>query len=160
MKNKKLFFIVLTLFALPHIIESKAQNITSSRVPPPECMSVELDGSQTLRSYGTGRNKADAVEQAKKNAVYAVIFQGITTGKAGCNMRPLVSEVNARERYEEYFNIFFMDGGEYLKYVSSEDEKNRSKQHVKTKTYANYAVTVRVLRQDLKKRLMSDNVIK
>ena len=57
MKNKKLFFIVLTLFALPHIIESKAQNITSSRVPPPECMSVELDGSQTLRSYGTGRNR-------------------------------------------------------------------------------------------------------
>lgn len=33
---------------------------------PVECMGVEHDGSQTLRVTGTGRNKADAVEQAKK----------------------------------------------------------------------------------------------
>lgn len=48
-----------------------------------------------------------------KNAVWTVIFDGIREGVAGCNMRPLVTEANARERYEDYFNTFFADGGDY-----------------------------------------------
>lgn len=42
-----------------------------------ECLGVELDGSQTLRIWGVGRNKKDAVEQAKKNAVRIVLFKGM-----------------------------------------------------------------------------------
>lgn len=125
-----------------------------------ECMGVEHDGSQTLRCTGRGRNKADAVEQAQKNAVRAVIFYGITDGRDGCNMRPLISEANAEEKYEEYFNIFFMDKGEYRKYVSAKDSKARSKTHSKSKTDCIYTVTTRVLRSELKARLKSDNVIK
>lgn len=34
-----------------------------------ECLGVELDGSQTLRVSGVGRNKADSKEQAKKRGV-------------------------------------------------------------------------------------------
>lgn len=71
-----------------------------------KCMGVELDGSQTLRVLGYGRNRSDAKEQAMKNAVWAVVFDGIREGVSGCNMRPLVTEVNARERYEDYFNVF------------------------------------------------------
>ena len=41
------------------------------------CMSVDLDGSQTLRVWGKGSTQADAIEQAKKNAVYDVLFKGI-----------------------------------------------------------------------------------
>jgi hypothetical protein len=31
------------------------------------CLGTELDGSITVESFGMGRNKADASEQAKKN---------------------------------------------------------------------------------------------
>lgn len=125
-----------------------------------ECLGVEGDGSQTVRAWGLGRNKADAVEQAKKNAVSDVIFKGIRAGVAGCNMRPLVNEVNARERYEEYFDRFFMDGGEYTKFVSTADEKNRSKDASRNKVGARYGVTVRVLRNELRQQLKSDGIIK
>jgi hypothetical protein len=124
------------------------------------CLGIENDGSQTLRAWGEGRNKTDAVEQAKKNAVNDVIFKGITAGQTDCNMRPLVTEVNARERYEEYFDKFFMDGGEYKKYVLTKDEKHNSKEKQKNKISAKYGVTVRVLRNDLKSRLKIDGVIK
>ncbi|MDO4171520.1 MAG: hypothetical protein Q4E63_07915 [Prevotellaceae bacterium] len=123
------------------------------------CLGVELDGSQTLRVQGYGRNRADAKEQAKKNAVWAVIFDGIRDGAEGCNTRPLVTEVNARERYEDYFNIFFADNGEYTKYVSMRDTKKRSGGKVKDKTGYAYDLTVRVLRAELKARLKADNVI-
>ena len=124
-----------------------------------KCLGTELDGSQTLRVTGYGRNRSDAKEQAKKNAVYAVIFDGVRDGVKGCNLRPLVTEVNARERYEDYFNIFFMDNGEYQKYVSLRDTKRMSADRKKDKVGYSYEMTIRVLRAELKARLKADNVI-
>ncbi len=129
-----------------------------------ECLGVELDGSQTLRVWGAGRNKNDAVEQAKKNAVRIVLFKGIHGGLSGCNTKPVVFEVNAEEKYEDYFNVFFMDGGEYLKYVSMKDEKRtnifkKDKEKEKSRHFVKCGITVRVLRSELKKRLANDNIL-
>lgn len=123
------------------------------------CLGVELDGSQTLRVQGYGRNRSDAKEQAMKNAVWAVIFDGIRDGVEGCNMRPLVTEVNARERYEDYFNLFFADNGAYKEYVSLRDTKKHSGGKSKDKLGYAYDLTIRVLRAELKARLKADNVI-
>lgn len=125
-----------------------------------ECLGVEGDGSQTVRAWGTGRNRSDAVEQAKKNAVSDILFKGVRGGSQECNLKPLVPEVNARERYEEYFDRFFMDGGEYTKFVSAADEKLFSKNKQKNKIGAYFGVTVRVLRSELRAQLKADGVIK
>ncbi len=124
-----------------------------------ECLGVEGDGSQTVRVTGTGRNKADAVEQAKKDAVMAVIFTGIRGGLKGCDARPLISEMDARDKYAEYFDIFFMDKGEYSKYVSLEDRKIRSNSKSTNKLFKNYRVTIRVLRSELRARLKADGLL-
>lgn len=125
-----------------------------------ECISTELDGSQTLRVQGKGRNRRDAIEQAKKNAVYEVLFKGVLKGNSGYDLRPLVTTVNARERYREYFDIFFMDGGEYLKYVSMADRRLNSTTKEKSSTQVSCVVTVRVLCPELRSRLITDGIIK
>lgn len=125
-----------------------------------ECLGVEGDGSQTLRVTGTGRTKADAVEQAKKDAVYAVIFKGIRGGLQGCDARPLINELNARDKYAEYFDIFFMDRGAYSNYVSMEDRKLGSNDIQANKLFTNYRITVRVLRSELRVRLREDGLLK
>lgn len=124
-----------------------------------QCLGVELDGSQTLLAWGEGRNKSDAVEQAKKNAVRDVIFNGIREGNSACDQRPLLNVPNAKDKYEEYFNIFFADGGEYKKYISMADEKFRSRNKEKYKYGRKMSVTVRVDRAGLKKRLKEDGVL-
>lgn len=124
-----------------------------------KCLGVELDGSQTLRVQGYGRNRSDAKEQAMKNAVWAVIFDGIRDGVEGCNQRPLLTEVNAKERYEDYFNLFFADEGPYKEYVSLRDTKKRSGGRSKDKVGYAYELTIRVLRPQLKARLKADNLI-
>lgn len=125
-----------------------------------ECLGTELDGSQTVRAWGAGSNKADAVEQARKNALRDVIFKGVTAGSSGCSSRPLILEVNAQEKYEFYFNKFFADGGEYEKYATSEDENKTSRIKAKNSTQTNYGVVVRVKRAELRQHLIDDNIIK
>ncbi|MBQ8190645.1 MAG: hypothetical protein IJZ45_02635 [Bacteroidaceae bacterium] len=150
---------LLTMFAALALTCTDAQSQTVSARSSVKCLGVELDGSQTLRVQGYGRNRSDAKEQAMKNAVWAVIFDGIRDGVEGCNMRPLVTEVNAKERYEDYFNLFFSDNGAYKEYVSLRDTKKRSGGRSKDKLGYAYDLTIRVLRAELKARLKSDNVI-
>ena len=151
--------LLLLLICAMSILNVKAQNNPVYARSSIKCMGVELDGSQTLRVQGYGRNRSDAKEQAMKNAVWAVIFDGIRDGAEGCNMRPLVTEVNAKERYEDYFNLFFADNGEYKKYVSLRDTKKRSGGRSKDKLGYAYDLTIRVLRAELKARLKADNLI-
>lgn len=123
------------------------------------CLGVELDGSQTLRAWGKGSSKGDAIEQAKKNAVADVLFKGIK-GTGECNQKPLVLEVNARERYAEYFNPFFADGGEYKKFVKEESANEATRLEAKGSSINNYGVIVTVDREGLRRQLEADGVLK
>ena len=128
-----------------------------------ECMGVELDGSQTLKAWGNGRNRADAVEQAKKNAIRDVIFNGVAEGKQECQLKPLVFEVNAQEKHEDYFNRFFADKGEYLNFISLRDERIGEKldrDRKKSRESVTNGLIVRVLRAELKAKLIADGIIK
>jgi len=151
--------LLLLLIAVLSLVNANSQTSTVTSRSSIKCLGVELDGSQTLRVLGYGRNRSDAKEQAMKNAVWAVIFDGIRDGVEGCNMRPLITEVNAAERYEDYFNIFFTDNGDYKKYVSLRDTKKRSGGKSKDKIGYSYELTIRVLRAQLKSRLKEDNII-
>ena len=128
-----------------------------------ECMGVELDGSQTLKAWGNGRNRSDAVDQAKKNAIRDVIFSGISEGKQECNVKPLIFEVNAQEKYEDYFNKFFADGGEFKNFISLRDERifdKISRDKKKARESVTHGLIVRVLRTELKEKLIADGIIK
>ncbi|MGB4654893.1 MAG: hypothetical protein ACOXZ9_07205 [Bacteroidales bacterium] len=128
-----------------------------------ECLGVELDGSQTLKAWGRGRNRSDAIEQAKKNAVYDVLFNGIRSGRDICEQKPVLLEVNAHKKYEDYFNKFFRDKGEYLDYVSLKDEKvaNKfSRNRKKDKESVVHGLVVRIDRSGLKKKMIEDGIIK
>ncbi len=157
-------YIFSLLFACTAGITFCACNTTSSvaafHTPEVECLGAELDGSQTLRTFGRGNTKKDAIEQARKNAVRAVIFKGIRSGFSECNKLPLIHEVNAEEKYSNYFHAFFKDGGEYTRYVNNEDEKKWSKSKNSTKNFVAYTITVRVLRSELEQRLRADRIIK
>lgn len=123
------------------------------------CLGVELDGSQTLLAWGEGKNKADAEEQAKKNAVRDVLFKGINAGKSDCTKVPLVNTPNAQRKYEDYFNAFFADGGDYLSYVTMADQKKFGKNKERYQYGEKRSVIVRVLRSELKKRLQDDGIL-
>lgn len=125
------------------------------------CLGVEMDGSTTLESFGKGKNYIDASEQAKKNAVWEVIFYGIKEGNGGCSADPLIFTPGAKDMYEDFFNDFFKDKGSYSNFVSLADEKlqNKVKRNVKKGNEVQQRmVVVRVDRAGLKKHLKTNNI--
>ncbi|WP_321342965.1 hypothetical protein [uncultured Draconibacterium sp.] len=147
-----LFILFFLLSCSPKIIHSGYYSFES------ECLGVELEGSQTLKAWGRGKNRKDAVEQARKNAVRDVIFNGIRKGSADCNLKPIILEVNAHERYEDYFNAFFADDGPYKDFITNDDRAPVEKHLAGNDLVC--GVTVRVLRSDLKKQLKWDSILK
>ena len=155
----------LTLWALMLTVWAgfAQKNIAGNYGYKTECMGVELDGSHTVKAWGNGRNRSDAVEQAKKNAVRDIIFFGLLEGKQDCKQKPLILEVNAQEKYEDYFNKFFADGGEYKNYISLRDERlldKVSRDRKKGRGSVTNGFIVRVLRSELKEKLIADGIIK
>lgn len=124
-----------------------------------ETQCLGQDGEyQTLRVWGKGNNKAEALESAKKNALRDVIFKGITAGNGNCKTRPLLAVPNAEEKYEQYFNAFFRKGGAWNKYVRI-DEKRGSRKASKSSEIENWETTVEVNVTELESRLIEDNVL-
>lgn len=160
MKVKYLSVGIISIFLLGSCSKTTTSVLSSAAytTPEPVCMGVERDGSQTLRVWGKGSNAADAIEQAKKNAVYEVLFKGIR-GTGECEKRPLVTEVNARERYANYFNPFFKDGGEYKDFVTEETAGKASRLEAKGSSIVSYGVIVTVDREGLRQRLERDGVL-
>ena len=159
---------IISLLALFVLITNFCQaqhaqkNISGNYSKESECLGVEMDGSQTLKAWGYGKNRLDAVEQAKKNAVRDVLFKGIRNGKTECNVKPVVFDMNAQEKYEDFFNKFFADGGEYSTYVNQKDEPlipKVIKDRKAADTGVEFGVIVRVLRADLKKRMIAENIV-
>ena len=126
-----------------------------------ECLGSEMDGSYTLRAWGVGSNQMDAMEQALKNAVRDVIFKGITKGRGDCQAKPILTEVNAYEKYKDYFNKFFVDHhGAYLQYVNPFDTRPGSAIRQRTGSEIKYGVIVRVKHAALREKLINDNILK
>lgn len=124
-----------------------------------ECLGKSMDGTQTLRVWATGRNRADAIEQAQKKAVYDVTFTGINAGGGECNAYPVIDEANARKKYEDYFDRFFADGGAYSKYVSIENQKKSAMDRFRGDGNQMYGIIVVVNRSALRQRFINDNII-
>lgn len=73
--------------------------------------------------------------------------------------QPIVTEVNACERYAAYFDRFFADGGEYKRFVKETSGSDMSRTKSKSDGRENFGVTVTVDRPALVRQLREDNVI-
>ena len=156
--------VVIGAIATMSSCSSPQQQMSGHYTYETECMGVEMDGSQTVKSWGTGRTREDAIEQAKKNGVRDVLFKGITAGRQECNQRPVIFEANAQQKYENFFNAFFADGGEYMNYITGQDGSDLHlsvlKGRSKAGDQATYGVIIRVQRAQLQDRMRSEGILK
>lgn len=127
---------------------------------PTEYLGDGGDGILLIRAYGQNTNRKSAIVQAQKNALKEIIFKGIISSKNPSLSRPLVTEVNAQERHEAFFNHFFADNGEYRDYVKIAKPDNGRTESNSNSTLTKVSITLRVDRANLKSYLKAQNIIK
>ena len=155
--------IIISLFAFGSLLYNcgTTKNTAAFYNYEVECMGTGMDGTQLIKVWGYGRKPDDAIEQAKKNAVHAVIFKGITSGKPGCMQKPLSVQAGAEQQYQEYYNTFFLKGGKYLNFVSiTNDGSINPNDRLKTGNQYKIGVVVSVSHSALRKELEAAGVIK
>ena len=117
-----------------------------------ECLEDKLDGSFVLKAWGKGSSKSEAIDQAKRNVLNDILFNGVNKG---CQMRPLIIEVNASTKYRSYVYAFF--NKEYKNYISIEKSP---KSLNKSRKQTSYGIKVRVKVEAIRQKLITDNILK
>ena len=159
----KITGLIYMSFVFMYITACKTQ-VSESRYYKNEvqCLGLDANGNQLLRSWSYSKNlfEEDQLEVAKQRAIKEVIFKGIRNGNSDCSTKPLIFEMNAETKYEEYFNKFFSKDGPYKNYselINPELYKG-IEANVRTKQY-DKGIDVKVNIRELKKKLIEDNII-
>jgi len=145
---------IVTLVAAPVFgqIFNKQKKTASYYSVETECLEDKLDGSFILQAWGTGSSKSEAIDQAKRNVLNDILFKGI---HKGCQMRPLIIEVNASTKYKSYVYSFF--NSDYKDFISIEKSPKSLK---KSRKQTSYGIKVRVKVEAIKQKLITDNILK
>lgn len=128
-----------------------------------ECVGTGVQGTYLIKVWSYSRKPQVAIEQAKKNAVHGVIFQGFAGGSQRCTtQKPIVRNPNIEQEKASFFKNFFADGGKYMKYVSlSNDGAIAASDRLKiSKREYKIGVIVSVRKDELRKDLEDAGIIK
>ena len=75
------------------------------------------NGMANVKVWSYSRRPSIAIEQCKKNAVHGVLFKGYSG--EGATQPPLIRDAADITKHAEFFETFFADGGDYMRYVSN-----------------------------------------
>ena len=128
-----------------------------------ECEGIAKQGSKLIKVWSYSKNPKHAISRGMKNAVHGIIFKGYAGGGRGCSsLRPLVRKADTESKFHEFFENFFKDGGEYLKYVSAAtDGRIAPGDRLKiSKREYKIGVIVSIKYDELQKRLEQEGIIR
>lgn len=122
-KNILLFILVLAVPVLGFSQKKKqkqANKETEQWRYEIEVVAQGAQGTCLIKVWSYSAKPDIAKNQATKNAVHGVIFKGVpgTKNNRVPAREALVRDADTIEKYKEFFQEFFKDGGDYMRYVT------------------------------------------
>ena len=126
-----------------------------------ETMGIGTDGTYLIKvtNYFKTTDENVYLDGLKKDAVHSVIYSGIPAGNGSMRQPALMTNDTRIDGNEEALNAFF-EQKQYLNFINS--VVNSSKTITKVKDSKNYkiSVVISVNKDDLRKYLIDNNIIK
>jgi hypothetical protein len=124
------------------------------------CLGVGNDGTKFLKVWGYGKKVDNAIYDAKRTAVAAVIFRGVPAGN-GAAPTPSLLPVDGYGQNMDFFDEFFKDGGMYLSFVNlTTDGTPGGADNIKMSHGYKVAVSASINFNQLRKYLQDKNIVK
>jgi hypothetical protein len=97
-----------------------------------QCISTSQGTNYTIRAFGEGDDTKEAAGDAIYRAISDIIFRGITKGKGGCSVKPLVFNPNLEDEKGGQLIAELLDNEDetekIVKYAEGEGRVNSKKQ--------------------------------
>lgn len=161
--NRIILLVTITFVTLIGLSQSKSKADKDTQNWRYETEAVATgEGSYIFKVWSYSKKPVVAIEQAKKNAVHAVVFRGIEGNSNGISKKkPIASNPNLEQDQKDFFDNFFADGGKYMKFVSiSNDGSVAAEDRLKVGKEYKIGVVVSVNVNELRKDLETAGIIR
>ncbi|MCQ2341871.1 MAG: hypothetical protein MJZ75_00045 [Paludibacteraceae bacterium] len=159
--KKTIFFLLAAVFCLPMSAETakekKANKDTQAFRYEIECAGNAQPGSYLVTVWSYSKKASVAENQCRKNAVHGVLFKGFSGGNGCIAQRAIVNIPGAEDANKVYFDTFFGEGGEFMKYASI---VGGTAEVVKVGKEYKVGQVVNVRKDELRKAMESAGIIK
>lgn len=143
------------------VAEVKADKDTKKWRYEVQAVGEGSEGTYLVKVWTYSKKANIAIEQAKKNAIHCIIFQGLIGVGRVSNQPAMSSDPGVEVSKADFFNDFFKDGGPYMKYVSvSGDGSIASGDVMKVGKEYKVGVVVSIRKDLLKSDLIKAGVIR
>jgi len=85
---------------------------------------IGTEGSYEVKVWSYSKSVKVAAEQSKKNAVHGIIFKGFSSSGRIPGQQALARDPELYQKNAAFFDDFFKQGGDYLKFVMLADNGN------------------------------------
>jgi len=157
--KKTIFFLLSALMCLNVYADKQkdADKDTKTFRYEIECAGNAQPGCFLVKIWSYSKKQQIAEKQGRKNAVHGVLFKGLSGGRECVAQRALINTPGAEEQNAAFFETFFAEGGEYMKYVSVASGTTETEK-VGKEYKVGYVVTV--YKDELRKRMEKEGIIK
>ncbi len=168
---KKILLIALSVILTVVCFEASAQSKSKKKKADKntmewyyeiEAFDVPYRGSSNVKVWSYAADANVARDQATKNAIHGILFRGIpaNTAKRISAQPPIVEDFSAEQANKAFFDEFFKDGGEYLRYATKTTSAGNDEILKYGKKNFKVGVVVTVQYDALRKMLEKRGIIK
>ena len=162
---KKIILILLTIVICGSNLSVAKKKYKFTFTPPFDIEQVRVaeKGTKFVKSWAVDKNADKAIIKAKQNVVAAALFTGIAPNNVmGCGaVPPLCPEgPDAYMAHKDYFDKIFVEG-EFFNYAIDVNSTYPTGQNnIQTPEGRRVGVMIQLLYDELRERLIQDNIIK
>ena len=150
------FVYTLIIVALSSILVAFA--LKNNRGYQTECVTIETDGYVTLKIWDTNIGAKYSQEEARKDAVNAILFSGISGSKGCATQPPILNKTEEQENFKTIEKSFFSNKGKWTIFTRSAVTETTLPANLGAKNWKVYQVSVS--KNELRKYLEEQKIIK
>jgi hypothetical protein len=123
-----------------------------------ECITIETDGYVIIKIWDTKKGEKYNPEQARKDAIHAILFSGISGSNACSTQPPILNKTEEQENFKKIKKNFFAKKGKWSMYTRSSATETTLPANLGVENWKVYQVSIS--RNELLKFLEEQNIIK
>ncbi|MBK6544598.1 MAG: hypothetical protein IPG12_04920 [Saprospiraceae bacterium] len=155
MENK---FKIIPLLAIVFCSLLLLSFVANNRNYQTECVTIETDGHLTIKIWDTKKGAKYKPEQARKDAVHAMLYYGIAGGNGCVTQPPILNKAEELEQFKSNENAFFARRGKWTMFTRSSTIATTLPGNIGTKNWKVYQISVS--KNELRKYLEELKIIK